>query len=689
MQFNSNLALALLRRGTRNSSATFHEDQDKAIQHVVEGRGPLLLVQKTGWGKSNVYFIAAKLLREQGSGPALLISPLLALMRNQIETAHHMGVQAETINSGNKEEWDEVVRRMMCDEVDILLISPERLANEDFRERVLQPIAGRIVLLVVDEAHCISDWGHDFRPDYRRIERLVRLFPPNLRLLATTATANKRVMADLQNPLGSDLRVLHGDLNRPSLTLQTSWMPKSAQRMAWLAERLPQIPGSGIIYTLTVRDAHQLAAWLNSRHLNVSAYTSKLDITERQRLEDALLSNQVKALVATVALGMGYDKPDLSFVIHYQTPGSVVSYYQQVGRAGRDGNPAYGILLSGQEEMDITDFFINRAFPSRDEARQVIEALEREPEGLSMYGLAREVNMNNKRLQQATKLLALESPAPILKQGSKWQLTPTPLPESFWQRIERLTELRKAEQQQMQEYVSLSSGHMEFLIAALDGDPPTATPPRLPPISVETNPRLVQEAEQFLRKGGVDIQPRKKWPPSMGLSLFKGFICEESRANPGKALCRWGDGGWGPLVEHGKYQAGQFSDELVQACAQLVWEWAPSPFPEWVACIPSRRHPELVPGFARRLATSLGLPFERALLKTQDHPPQKTMANSAHQCHNLIDTMQVVPENVREGPVLLVDDVVDSRWTITMAAWLLRQAGSGEVWPMALADAGG
>ncbi len=689
MQFNSNRALALLRRGTQNSGATFHEDQDKAIQHVVEGNGPLLLVQKTGWGKSNVYFIAAKLLREQGSGPALLVSPLLALMRNQLEAAHRMDVRAETINSSNRQEWDEVVHRMMCNDVDILLISPERLANEDFRERVLLPIAGRIVLLVVDEAHCISDWGHDFRPDYRRIERLVRLFPPNLRLLATTATANSRVMEDLQNTLGSGLRVLHGDLSRPSLTLQTIAMPKPAQRMAWLAERLPEMPGSGIVYTLTIRDAHRLAAWLNSQHLNVSAYTGDMDNSERQCLEEALLSNQVKALVATVALGMGYDKPDLGFVIHYQTPGSVVSYYQQVGRAGRDGNPAYGVLLSGWEETDITDFFINSAFPSQDEVRQVIEALEREPKGLSMSELAREVNMNNKRLQQTTKLLALESPAPILKQGSKWQLTPTPLSESFWQRIERLTELRRAEQQQMQEYVSLSSGHMEFLIAALDGDPRTATLPGLPPVRTEANPRLAQEAEQFLRKGGVDIQPRKQWPPSMGHPLFKGTIRKASRASPGKALCRGEDGGWGPLVNNGKYQAGQFSDELVQACAQLVWEWAPSPFPEWVACIPSRRHPELVPDFARRLAVSLGLPFGLALLKTQDHPPQKTMANSAHQCRNLIDTMQVVPENVRAGTVLLADDIVDSRWTLTMAAWLLRQAGSGEVLPLALADAGG
>ncbi len=689
MQFRMNRALDLLRKGTLKPQATFHKDQDTAIRHVVAGYGPLLVVQKTGWGKSNVYFIATKLLREQGAGPALLISPLLALMRNQIEAARRMGVQAETINSSNSEAWDDVVHRIMRDEVDILLISPERLANESFHRHVLRPIASRIVLLVVDEAHCISDWGHDFRPDYRRIERLVSLFPPNLRLLATTATANKRVMADLKTVLGSDLHVLQGDLNRPSLTLQSIRMPKSTQRLAWLAEQLPEMPGSGIVYTLTVRDARRVAAWLKSRHLNVAAYTGDMDNQERQRLEEALLSNEIKALVATVALGMGYDKPDLGFVIHYQTPGSVVAYYQQVGRAGRDGSPAYGILLSGQEETDITDFFIRRAFPSREEVCQVIQALEAEPAGLSLRGLAREVNISQPRLEQTTRILALEFPPPIGKQGSRWQLTPTPLSDSFWERVERLTALRQAEQQEMQKYVSRSSGHMQFLIAALDGDPRTVKPSRLPPVRETTDPRLLREAEQFQRKNGVTIQPRKQWPVGLGMPLFRGNIRVEWRANPGKALCYWGDGGWGPMVRQGKYHAGRFADELVQACTQLAREWGLEPVPQWVTCIPSRRHPELVPDFARRLAEALGLPYLAALDKVQDHPSQKDMENSAHQCRNLIGTMEVVSAQIRPGPVLLVDDMVDSGWTFTMAAWLLRQKGSGEVWPLALAHAGG
>ena len=689
MKFERERALELLRRGTGLPHADFHEDQDRAIQHVVEGNGPLLVVQKTGWGKSNVYFIATKLLRDQGTGPALLISPLLSLMRNQIEAARRIGVRAETINSSNRQDWEHVIGKVHRDEVDILLISPERLANSDFLDQVLGAIAGDIVFLVVDEAHCISDWGHDFRPDYRRIERLLRLFPVNLRLLATTATANRRVMNDLDAILGPNLRLLRGDLNRPSLTLQTMIMPSPSRRMAWLAENLPKMRGSGIIYALTVGDAERLAAWLKRRQLNAEVYTGRMENEERERLEKLLLDNRVKALVATVALGMGFDKPDLGFVIHYQAPGSVVSYYQQVGRAGRDGNDAYGVLLSGKEETDIIDFFITSSFPTRDEVAKVMDALGRAPEGLSLFELQNEVNVKPARLTQAVKIMALESPAPIAKQGVKWQLTPTLLSTSFWERIERLTELRREEQGQMQTYVSLFRGHMDFLIDALDGETGTVGLTQLPILSAHTDPLVEQAAEQFLRSNMGTIRPHKRWPVAMGVPEFRGNIPQDLQASPGMTLSDWDDGGWGTEVSRGKYGSGQFSDELVRACAGLVRRWAPSPYPQWVTCIPSRRSHNLVPDLARKLARALHLPFHPVLHKLRDHPPQKEMANSAHQCRNLIGSMQADTSRVPSGPVLLVDDIVDSGWTFTMAAWLLRGAGSGEVWPLALSNARG
>ena len=688
MRYDTRRALALLRAGTGHRDAGFREGQEEAIRHVVEGRGRLLVVQKTGWGKSFVYFIATRLLREAGAGPALLVSPLLSLMRNQIAAAGRMGVRAITINSSNLEDWQDEEERLRRDEADILLISPERLGNERFRNEVLAEIAERISLLVIDEAHCISDWGHDFRPDYRRIERIARILPANLRLLATTATANDRVMDDLATVLGPGLEVLRGDLARPSLMLRTIRLPRQSERLAWLAARLPRLPGSGIVYTLTVRDAVQVAEWLRSRGLAVESYTGQTG-EGREALEQALLDNRVKALVATTALGMGFDKPDLGFVIHYQTPGSVVAYYQQVGRAGRALDRAYGVLLSGEEETDITDYFIASAFPTRDEVRLVIDALEAVPAGLSIPDLLGRVNLSSGRIEKTMALLSLESPAPIAKQGTRWQLTAADLGGGFWERAERLTALRREEQHQMQEYVRLESGHMEFLIRALDGDPGTVRLPDLPPLPTEVEPGLLQEAVTFLRRTSLPIEPRKQWPaggmPRYGIC---GVISPEHRAEAGKALCIWGDAGWGGLVRRGKYQDGRFADDLVRACADLMAQWTPRPAPEWVTCIPSRRHPDLVPDFTERLATEMGLPFHRSLSKVEDRAEQKSMANSVQQARNVDGSLAVSLEPLPGGPVLLVDDMVDSRWTLTVAAWLLRSNGSGEVWPLALALAG-
>lgn len=516
MIYNSSRSLQLLRLGSGLANASFREGQEEAIRHIVEGRSRLLVVQKTGWGKSLVYFIATKLLREVGYGPALLISPLLALMRNQIAAAERMGVRAVTINSDNQQEWPAIENSVRQGTVDVLLISPERLANDHFRKSVLAGISSRISFLVIDEAHCISDWGHDFRPHYRLLERIVRTSPPNLRLLATTATANNRVMADLGTVLGPNLEISRGDLNRPSLRLQTIRLPNQAERLAWLAEQIPRLSGNGIVYTLTVRDAVRVADWLRSRGINVESYTGETG-ERRVGLEQALLDNQVKALVATTALGMGFDKPDLAFVIHYQTPGSAVAYYQQVGRAGRALDGAYGILLSGEEDTDITNFFIDTAFPTREEVKKVLEALEKARTGLSVPELLTRVNLSRNRVENTINLLSLESPGPVAKLGSRWQLTTARLSEQFWQRAERLTELRRVELRQMQEYVRLESHHMDFLINALDGEPNNIQGPDLPLLPDSANPQLVQDAIVFLRRTSLPIESRKRWPAGVCL----------------------------------------------------------------------------------------------------------------------------------------------------------------------------
>lgn len=689
MAYDGERALELLRTGSGFPQACFREGQEEAIRHIVEGIGRLLVVQKTGWGKSFVYFIATKLLREAGTGPALLVSPLLSLMRNQIAAAERMGVRAGTINSANQDEWEVIEAAIIRDDVDILLISPERLSNERFGTKVLALVAGRIALLVIDEAHCISDWGHDFRPDYRLLERTVQALPPNLRLLATTATANDRVLDDLRLVLGPNLTVSRGDLNRPSLLLQTISLPTQAERLAWLAERVPELPGSGIIYALTIRDANQVAAWLISRGVNVAAYTSNTDPEERPKLEQALLENKVKALVATMALGMGFDKPDLSFVVHYQAPGSVVAYYQQVGRAGRALDAAYGVLLSGEEEIEITDYFIDNAFPTQDEVAQIIEVLEGNPSGLSVPELLGHVNVSNGRIDKAIELMSLESPAPIAKQGTKWQLTAADLSENFWHRAERLAELRREEQKQMQQYVSLNTGHMQFLIEALDGVADGIHSPEIPKLPASVTASVAQEAVAFLRRTILPIEPRRQWPTG-GLPQYnvRGQIPVNLRAQPGKALCVYGDAGWGKLVIQGKNFDKRFADTLVEACAKLVEDWNPHPAPTWVTSIPSLRNPDVVPEFANRLANVLSLPYVESLSKTDSRPEQKTMANSTHQALNVDGSLEIAIQTMHPGPVLLVDDIVNSRWTFAVATWLLISHGSEEVWPLALASTG-
>jgi ATP-dependent DNA helicase RecQ len=579
--FNAAQALELLRAGLDNSTAHFRDGQLEAIQAVCSPSSRVLVVQKTGWGKSFVYFIACKLLREAGRGPTLLISPLLALMRNQIAAAQRMGLDARTVNSTNLDQWSKVEEQVQEGTIDILLISPERLSAPDF---VRGPLAQlKPTLVVIDEAHCISDWGHDFRPDYRRVGRLVRTLP-NVSLLATTATASNRVMADLERELGPDLTVQRGDLQRPSLTLQSLRIPSQPARLAWLAQHLPTLEGSGIIYALTARDAELVAEWLQTCGIDARAYTGSMDSGDREHLEDVLIANQCKALVATTALGMGYDKPDLGFVIHYQVPGSVVAYYQQVGRAGRALPSAYGVLLSGDEERAINDWFILSAFPTREQVERLLNALEEGPEeGCTEPELLAQLNLPKGRLQQALKILSLETPAPIGKQGSRWQRLPAALQPDFWQRVERLTQLRKAEAQQMQAYVDLPFGeHMAFLIEALDGDPSAVGPPTLPPLPGEAPDDLTREAASFLRHLRINIAPRKQWPsggmPTYGL---RGRIPSNRQAEPGKALCFWSDAGWAELVKRGKYDTGCFDPALVEGCLQLVQQWRPSPPPQW------------------------------------------------------------------------------------------------------------
>jgi ATP-dependent DNA helicase RecQ len=465
-----------LLRDLAGPDARFREHQLEAVGDLVEDRARVLCVQRTGWGKSAVYFVATALLREQNAGPTLIVSPLLALMRNQIDAARRLGLRAHTINSTNRDAWAEVSQLLADDAVDLLLISPERLNNPQFREHMLPVFAERVGLLVVDEAHCISDWGHDFRPDYRRIRDMLERLPDRVAVLCTTATANDRVVADVSEQLRSghhdaELRTYRGPLGRSSLRFEVVELPSQADRLAWLAERLPELPGSGIVYTLTKRDADLVATWLTSRGIPAEAYSGEIDTERRIDVEDRLLRNELKAVVATSALGMGYDKPDLGFVVHYQAPGSVIAYYQQVGRAGRGIERAEVVLLRGAEDRRIQDFFIEQAFPRRDVVQRVLEHLDAVGgDGAMTQELMAQVNLGRGRIEALMKVLDVEGA--VDRDGSRWLAAPG----SDWtydaQRYARITELRRREQAAMASFGADGRCLMRALQEELDDPDP-------------------------------------------------------------------------------------------------------------------------------------------------------------------------------------------------------------------------
>ena len=690
-----------LLRQMLGGTADFRDGQWKAIDLVVNHRRRVLVVQRTGWGKSIVYFLATRILRDTGAGPTLLISPLLSLMRNQILATEKLAVRAATIHSENIAEWGEVEAALSTNRLDLLMVSPERLANPAFMQKLLPLLQGRVGLFVVDEAHCISDWGHDFRPDYRRIVQVMKLLPTGVPVLCTTATANDRVVRDIETQI-PQLHVLRGPLVRSSLRLYNIRLDHQSDRLAWLAYFLPQLPGNGIVYCLTVQDARRVAAWLQRNTISARAYHADLEGVERVEIEEQLLRNEVKALVATVALGMGFDKPDLGFVIHFQRPGSVVAYYQQVGRAGRAVDSAFGILLSGSEDDEISDYFIRTAFPPAEVMQGVLVALEKRGP-LTIDDIGAELNQSRGAIEKALKLLEVDGAVTHDKQGYLRTTNP-------WQpdiaRFEQVTRLRRDELEQMRRYVEHKGCLMEFLARALD-DPTAAPCGKCMNCTKHTERRVVpasrtQMAVDFLRGDTLVLEPRLRWPKPLleeirsalleavefgDKGALKTTVPEALRSEPGRVLCIWGDSGWGDEVARGKYEAGRFSDALVDAAAVLVREkWKPAPPPAWVTAVPSARRAELVNGFVGRLAAKLNLPFAPILRRTRDVRPQKEMQNSVQQVRNLLGAF-AIEGKPPTGPVLLVDDVVDSGWTLTLLAVMLRQHGSGPVHPFALAKA--
>jgi ATP-dependent DNA helicase RecQ len=681
-----------LRALVGREDARLHDDQWAAIEALVVEQSRVLVVQKTGWGKSAVYFVATALLRGLGAGPTVIISPLLALMRNQIEAAERAGIRAATINSTNNEDWAAIRAQVEAGEIDVLLVSPERLNNPQFRDEVLPQLTETAGLLVVDEAHCISDWGHDFRPDYRRIRQMLTTLPPGIPVLATTATANSRVTADVAEQLGTDVLVLRGSLDRESLHLAVLQLERPEQRLAWLGEHLGDFAGCGIIYTLTVAATQEVADHLRSRGYAVAAYSGQTEATERLALEQDLLAGRLKALVATSALGMGFDS-QLGFVINLGAPSSPVAYYQQVGRAGRGTDRASVVLMPAHEDRDIWRYFASLAFPPEQHVRTTLSALTEAGTPMSTATLETYVDLSRTRLETMLKVLDVDGAVDRVRGG--WMAT-----GQEWtydaERYDRVAAARREEQAAMLAYVATDGCRMRFLREQLD-DPEAADCGRCDncggiELPSEVSGAALEEAGQRLRRPGVPIAPRKMWPSALtnlGIDL-KGKIAEG--AEPGRAVGRLTDLGHGQALRalfRPDAEDAPVPGALVDAVLEVLRDWHPDwpARPTGVAYVESARRPRLTRDLADGLARYLRLPLvARWEIVHPDVPPGRGSANSAQRVAAVGRRSSLaVDQPLDGGPVLLVDDLVATGWTMTLAARALRDAGASAVLPLALA----
>ncbi len=703
-----------LRALVGSQDATLRADQWTAISALVADRRRALVVQRTGWGKSAVYFVATALLREQGAGPTVIISPLLALMRNQIAAAQRAGIRAVTINSANAEQWREVYDQVRAGEVDVLLVSPERLNNPGFRDEVLPQVAATAGLVVIDEAHCISDWGHDFRPDYRRIRTLLEDLPDGIPVLATTATANQRVARDVAEQLAishhavggpaestggtadveaSQTLVLRGPLDRSSLHLAVVRLPNQPSRLGWLADYLERTAGSGIVYCLTVAAADQVAEHLRSRGLTVAAYSGRTDPAERARAEDDLLAGRVKALVATSALGMGFDKPDLAFVVHLGAPPSPIAYYQQVGRAGRGVDRAEVVLLPGTDDVDIWKYFGSLGFPAEADVRQTLEELADAGRPLSLPALEPRVALRRSRLEMMLKVLDVDGA--VRRVAGGWTVTGQPWTYDA-ERYARVSAARDIEQKAMLTYISTDGCRMAFLREQLD-DPapePCGRCDNCGGLSLpnQARPESVEAAQAELEVPGVAVESRSQWPTgmaSLGVSL-SGKIAAADKPEPGRAVGRLDGIGWGSALRAALAagaEDGEVPIPLRHAAVQVLDGWLPAADGaiDGVVYIESFGRPELVRHLASGLAKYRSLPV-LTTLELLDRRPAISGTNSARRLAAVHQRIKLAePGSVRGRRVLLVDDSTDTGWTLTVAARQLRQAGAAAVFPFVLA----
>lgn len=661
-------------RLTYGDNASFRDGQYEAIEAVMTQKRNLI-VQRTGWGKSLVYFICTKLFRNKGKGVTVVISPLLELMNDQKRQADSMNIKCDILNSKTKDRRQDIINSLINDELDLILVTPETLFSQDVEDCITKI---RIGLLVIDEAHCISDWGHDFRLEYGKLHRIISSMPPNVSILAVTATANDRIVQDLKAQLGDEVFVSRGKLTRKSLHIQVLWMWSKRQRYAFILENLDKLPGSGIIYCLTRRECEELADFLNINGLNVMTYYSK-DASGEASNDEAIKkfsANEIKALIATIKLGMGYDKGDISFIIHYQSPANIVTYYQQIGRAGRNIKDAYIFLMTSIEDDVINEYFIDTAFPTIKESSTVREIIAKH-NGLKFNEILSSANLSQSRLKKA--LMFLENEEMIYKLDNLYYASS----KNFFYNEEyydAITQTRRLEMEKMHEFTQTDECLSKFIVNCLD-DPETEDCGRCanclnddiyPGLSISSG--SLDAASRYIDSRFLEIEPRKKWPDMKNIKFInmKG-IC----------LSKYGEVEIGFIVKNCKLQQKNFPDKVIARAAEVIYPLITEHDIKYLTFVPSLRS-NIVKNFAYRIAEVLNIECLDLLMKTQAEP-QKIMQNNFYQCENAKNSFSFRKIDIPDK-IILIDDIVDSRWTLTVCGYKLMELGCKEVYPFALAD---
>ena len=682
-------ALALLRRAVGDNEATFRAGQWEAIVSLIDQKRHLLLVQRPGWGKSSVYFIATSVLRSRGLGITFIVSPLIALIRNQCEAAkRRWNIRAESITGNNTVDWYRIKHNINNGNVDVLFITPEQLVSQQFSENHLQEIIDSTSLFVVDEAHCMSGWVDDYRIAYLKVKYLIESLPNSVPILCTTATAQDKVIEDIKSKI-SGIALQRGPLTLESLELQTMRVSSKEEGLAWLKDHILKLPGTGIIYTLKKRDTSLIASWLKFHNVSSEAYYTGIESAALS--EEKFLNNQIKVLVATNALGVGYDKPDLKFVIHYGAPGSLRAYYQQVGRAGRAIQQAVGLMMLDPNDVKVHGHFWRQTFPHKKEVNRVLDELHSNTR-LTIGQLTKNLNIQYPKIRKVLTYLSLCKP-PLVREdqfGGWYRTSPRVAYPGETYKIHKMIMERERAWREVLDYVDHKGCLMEYICRNLDdraskpcGKCASCLGQSIIPANISQ--ASIAAAVNFTSESEIPFMCHKNIPKNaFPLYQLSDDISPDWRADEGCALSRWKDDVWGTIVADDKRTL-HFRDELVDVSAKMINKrWLKDQSLGWVTCIPSINKPNLVPSFAERLAFKLNIPFQPVIIKIRGNAPQKLQETQFHRCKNL-DGVFEIQGRMLKGPVLLVDDVVDSRWTLTVGSVLLRRAGSDKVYPFALA----